>query len=126
MKAFLPSAFIVLSSGAFLFAVSFVWGALRGLFGGKSESHVGESQAMRLRHDLLDQKEAALRSIKDLEFEHEVGKISDDDFQKLSAETRARAKAILKQLDDDVREHRKKAEALLEKELGHALKETST
>jgi hypothetical protein len=121
MQAFLPSAFIVLSGGTLLFAVSFIWASLRSLFGGPNESHVGESQAMRSRHELLDEKEAVLKSIKDLEFEHEVGKLSDDDYQKLAAETRARAKLILKQLDDDVREHRAKAEKLLETELGHPL-----
>ncbi|MDB4974457.1 MAG: hypothetical protein JWN48_2798 [Myxococcaceae bacterium] len=121
MQAFLPSAFIVLSGGALLFAVSFIWASLRSLFGGVSESHVSESQAMRSRHELLDEKEAVLKSLQDLEFEHEVGKLSDDDYHKLSAETRARAKLILKKLDDDVREHRAKAEKLLEQELGHAI-----
>ena len=122
MQAFLPSAFIVLSIGGLLFAVSFVWASLRSLFGGSTESHVSESTAMRSRHELLDEKEAAIKSLKDLEFEHEVGKLSDDDFQKLEAETRVRAKRILKQLDDDVRTHRPKAERLLEQELGHPLK----
>lgn len=122
MQAFLPSAFIVLSIGGLLFAVSFVWASLRSLFGGSTESHVSESTAMRSRHELLDEKEAAIKSLKDLEFEHEVGKLSDDDFQKLEAETRVRAKRILKQLDDDVRAHRPKAERLLESELGHPLK----
>jgi hypothetical protein len=121
VQAFLPSAFIVLSVGGLLFAVSFIWAALRGLFGGSTESHVSESTAMRSRHDLLDQKEAVLKSLKDLEFEHEVGKLSDDDFQKLQSETRARAKLILKQLDDDVRAHRGKALQLLERELGHSI-----
>src|SRR4051794_20924700 len=119
MQAFLPSAFIVLSIGGLLFAVSFVWASLRSLFGGSTESHVSESTAMRSRHELLDEKEAAIKSLKDLEFEHEVGKLSDDDFQKLQVETRMRAKRILKQLDDDVRTHRPKAERLLERELGH-------
>ena len=122
MQAFLPSAFIVLSIGGLLFAVSFIWASLRALFGGSTESHVSESSAMRSRHELLNEKEAVLKSLKDLEFEHEVGKLSDDDFQKLEAETRVRAKRILKQLDDDVRTHRPKAERLLERELGHPLK----
>jgi hypothetical protein len=122
MKAFLPSAFIVLSVGGLLFAVSFLWASLRGLFGGDTDAAISESKAMRSRHELLDEKEAVLKSIKDLEFEHEVGKLSDEDFQKLQAETRARAKLILKQLDEDVREHRQKAEKLLEGELGHPLR----
>ena len=121
MKAFLPSAFIVLSGGALLFAISFVWASLRALLGGAHESHVSESPAMRKRHELLDEKEAVLKSLKDLEFEREVGKLSDDDYKRLEAELRTRAKRILRQLDDDLRTHRDKAKQLLEKELDHAL-----
>jgi hypothetical protein len=63
-----------------------------------------------------------LRSIKDLEFERDVGKLSEEDFQRLSTELRGRAKAILRQLDDELREHRAKAKQLLERELAHELK----
>lgn len=118
MRGFLPSAFIVLSAGGLLFAISFLWAALRSLFGGKSDTQVAESVAMRKRHELLDEKEAALKSIKDLEFEHEVGKLSDEDFRRLQAEFRARAKHVLRELDDDLREHRAKAEQLLTREMG--------
>lgn len=122
MKGFLPTAFIVLSSGALLFAVSFIWGSFRALFGGSTEGFVSESSAMRKRHELLDEKEAVLKSLKDLEFEHEVGKLSDDDYQRLTAELRTRAKRILGELDDELRDHKKKAKQLLERELAHELK----
>jgi len=118
VRGFLPSAFIVLSGGGLLFAISFVWAALRSLFGGKSDTLVTESVAMRKRHELLDEKEAALKSLKDLEFEHEVGKLSDEDFRRLQAEFRTRAKHVLRELDDDLREHRAKAEQLLTREIG--------
>ena len=118
MRAFLPSAFIVLSGGCLLFAISFLWAALRSLFGGKSDTQVTESVAMRKRHELLDEKEAALKSLKDLEFEHEVGKLSDEDFKRLQAEFRTRAKHVLRELDEDLREHREKAEQVLVRELG--------
>lgn len=125
MKAFLPSAFIVLSAGGLLFAISFLWAAIRGVLGGEHEAHVSESPALRRRHELLDEKEAAIRGLKDLEFEREVGKLSDDDFKRLERELRGRAKHVLRQLDDDVREHKEKAQALLERELGHALEKKS-
>ena len=116
MQAFLPSAFIVLSGGALLFAISFVWAALRALLGGTSELHVSESAAMRQRHELLDEKEAVLK-----------GKLSEHDFRRLELEFRARAKRILKQLDDELREHREQAKTLLERELKRPLSlETDT
>lgn len=126
MKAFLPLAFIVLSAGALLFAISFMWASLRSLFGGTPEGQVTESGAMRKRHELLDEKEAVLASLKDLEFEHEVGKLSDDDFKRLESEFRGRAKGIMRQLDDELREHRAKAEQLLERELSRPLKLPTT
>lgn len=117
MKAFLPSAFIVLSGGGLLFAISFLWAAIRTLLGGAHEAHVTESPALRRRHELLAEKEAAIKGLQDLEFEREVGKLSDEDFRRLESELRGRAKRVLKQLDDDLREHRAKAQALLEREL---------
>jgi hypothetical protein len=123
MKAFLPIAFIVLSSGAFLFAVSFIWASLRTLLGGASETLVTESAAMRKRHELLDEKDSVLKSLKDLEFEREVGKLSDEDFKRLEAEFRARAKRIIKQLDDELATHREQAVQLIEAELGSKLEQ---
>lgn len=117
MNGFLPMAFIVLSAGGLLFAISFVWAALRGLLGGAADAHVSQSTAARGRADLLSEKDAVLRSLKDLEFEREVGKLSDEDFRRLEAEFRLRAKRILAQLDDELREHRQQAEKLLASEL---------
>lgn len=117
MSGFLPVAFIVLSAGGLLFAISFVWASLRTLLGGAHEAHVNQSPAARRHADLLSQKDAVLKGLKDLEFEHEVGKLSDEDFRRLDHELRARAKRVLKQLDDDLREHREQAAKLLAREL---------
>jgi hypothetical protein len=122
MKAFLPIAFIVLAALALLVAMSFLWASLRALLGGTEQHDMIQSQAMRRRADLLDEKDAVLRSLKDLEFERQVGKISEADFQRLDDECRVRAKRILKELDDDLKDHRKKAQALLKKELEQAEK----
>ncbi len=126
MAEFLPRLFIMLSAGALVLAVSFVWSALRVLFGGARELQVTESAAGRRRHELLDEKEAVLKSLKDLEFEREVGKLSDEDFRRLESELRTRAKRILKQLDDDLRVHREQAKKLVERELQHELNLEST
>jgi hypothetical protein len=120
MKAALPIIFITLASGALLFAISFVWASLRSLFGGETELWVEQSLAVRRRGELLDEKEAVLRSLKDLEFERDVGKLSQEDWKRLDTEFRVRAKRILKQLDDDLREHREKAAKLVESELKKA------
>ena len=121
MKAFLPILFIILASLALLAAICFLWASLRALLG-EGQRDVTQSAAMTRRADLLDEKDAVLRSLKDLEFERQVGKISDEDFKRVEAEFRARAKRILRDLDSDLKEHRQKAQALVHKELEGAEK----
>ena len=121
MKAFLPMVFIALASLALLSAICFIWASLRTLLG-EGQRDVTQSAAMKRRADLLDEKDAVLRSLKDLEFERQVGKISDEDFKRVEAEFRGRAKRILKELDSDLKEHRQKAKTLVQKELERAEK----
>jgi hypothetical protein len=121
MEALLPFFFMALSALALLFAISFIWASLRSLLGGEHELYVEQSVAVRSRMELLDEKETVLKSLKDLEFEREVGKLSDEDFARLDAEFRKRAKGILRALDDDLKQHREKAHELL----SHELKKTS-
>jgi hypothetical protein len=64
------------------------------------------------RAALLDEKNALLRALKDLEFERGVGKVSEDDFARLEASYRTRAKSVLAALDRDLGPWREKAEAL--------------
>ena len=116
MEPLLPFLFMALSALALLAAISFLWGSLRGLFGGEHELYVEQSAAVRSRMELLDEKEAVLKSLKDLEFERDVGKLSEEDFARLDGEFRKRAKHILRALDDDLKQHREKARELLEGE----------
>jgi tetratricopeptide (TPR) repeat protein len=51
------------------------------------------------REQLLEQKRQALRSLRELGFEHESGHISDDDYAELCARYEAEAAAVLAELD---------------------------
>jgi len=53
----------------------------------------------RTRVALEREKVLALRAIKELEFDHAMGKIAADDFTEMSARLRSRALRIMKQLD---------------------------
>ena len=48
---------------------------------------------------MLFEREATLIAIRDLKFDHEMGKLSDEDFAQLDARYRAHAIEILRQLD---------------------------
>jgi len=107
--------FLVLAGLMLLAALAAVWQSLRALLG--SAAAADGSVAMGPSDDratLLDEKGALLRSIKDLEFERAVGKVSDEDFQRLDRAYRERAKQVLRELDADVRPFKKEAEALVE------------
>ena len=53
----------------------------------------------RLRADLEREKMLTLRSIKELEFDRAMGKVSAQDFDEMAARLRARAIGLMKQLD---------------------------
>ena len=56
----------------------------------------------RRRKELEREKSALLKAIKELGFDHEMRKISDDDFTEIGARYRARAVRIMRQLDETI------------------------
>ena len=77
---------------------------------------LGEQTEMvggRTRAALEREKMLVLRSIKEVEFDRAMGKISDADFNEMAGRLRARAAGLLRQLDADSTGYR----ALIEREL---------
>jgi zinc ribbon protein len=71
----------------------------------------------RLRVLLEQDKALALRTIKELEFDRAMGKISEEDFHEMSVRLRARAARLMKQLDGGA-SYRAQIERDLAKRLG--------
>jgi hypothetical protein len=71
----------------------------------------------RTRAALWREKTLVLRSIKDLEFDHAMGKVSDKDFSEMSARLRGRAAGLIRQLDSGT-SYRQAIEAEIEKRVG--------
>jgi hypothetical protein len=67
----------------------------------------------RMRVDLEREKALTLRSIKELEFDRAMGKVSPQDFDEMAGRLRARALGLMRQLDAGVTPYR----AVIEKEL---------
>jgi hypothetical protein len=61
-----------------------------------------EPLSERLRVDLEREKALTLRTIKELEFDRAMGKLSQPDFEQMAGRLRARAMGIMKQLDAGV------------------------
>ncbi len=49
--------------------------------------------------ELLARKDSALRALKDLEFDHQVGKISDEDFQRFNYRLSRQAVGLIQQVE---------------------------
>jgi hypothetical protein len=71
--------------------------AVRPLVAPQDDRHAAIGQ--RTRAALEQEKNLALRTIKELEFDRAMGKLSDDDFREMSVRLRARAGRLIKQLD---------------------------
>lgn len=112
----LPMAILVLASGTLLLIIWLLWNSLQGLTG---ESPMSLEEALGLGAPTAEeeQKRAVLRALKDLEYEHSVGKISEEDYAALTAKYRTEAKALLRLLDQSLAPNRAHAEKLLEKRL---------
>lgn len=95
-----PAAIVLLSLS--IFAAAFVGlAALRAFM--PLTGHVPDDSAEllggRTRAALEREKALVLRSIKELEFDRGMGKVSDKDFAEMSARLRARAARLMRQLD---------------------------
>jgi len=121
-----PAGVILLSLTIFAAAlVGFAaWRTLAPLAGGEE---VAAPQVLggRTRVALEREKTLVLRSIKDLEFDHAMRKISDKDFTEMTARLRVRAAGLLRQLDADVG-YREQIEKEIEKRVGRPMKASTT
>jgi hypothetical protein len=75
------------------------------------------SLAGRTRSGLEREKTLALRSIKELEFDRSMGKVSEQDFAEMSGRLRARATRLMRQLDANAG-YRQQIEKEIEQRVG--------
>jgi hypothetical protein len=76
-----------------------------------------EMVGSRTRTAIEREKNLVLRSIKELEFDHAMGKVSDTDFEEMTARLRARAVRLMRQLDSTETGYRE----IIERELASRL-----
>ena len=124
MSDVLPWVFVVVAAAGMLVGLGSLWISLSL---GLSEQALGDVRAQLTsdaRRALLAEKEALLQELRDIAFEHDAGKLSDQDFQELNQKLRAQARHVLHELDEGAAAFRGEAEALiagrLEKDEEHA------
>jgi hypothetical protein len=85
-----------------------VWLAFRAAQALVKEAPKAEAGAVvtgKRRKELEREKQALLKALKELDFDHQMGKVSDKDFAEISSTYRARAIRVMRQLDDAGRDY---------------------
>jgi hypothetical protein len=115
-----PAAVIILSLAVFAAAAVGI-AALRTVMPLTSKARPDSTQVLggRTRAVLERDKALVLRSIKELEFDRAMGKVSEKDFTEMSGRLRARAARLLRQLDAGAG-YREQIEREIERRLGKA------
>ncbi len=110
---------LVLATGALVLVLALMWSSVQSLTG---TSSIGfeEALGMGAPSRVEEEKRAVLRALKDLEYERAVGKISDEDYQELSARYRADAKRLMQSLDESLGPARQEVERAIEARLARA------
>jgi hypothetical protein len=77
-----------------------------------AEDRLGEPDALeRRRLELAEERDRALSALKELEFDHRTGKVSDEDYRALVGPLRRRAADALRALEPRSRETETETEA---------------
>lgn len=109
----LPALLLTLAGTALSLTIVAMWGSLQ---------EMGESDEMTFEQALSyaaptaaeEQKHALLRTLNDLKYELSVGKISQEDYDEVSAEIREKAKRVIALTDDSMKERLAAAQKRLE------------
>ncbi|MBI4511392.1 MAG: hypothetical protein HY698_17295 [Deltaproteobacteria bacterium] len=110
------AAFLVLGWACILVCGFLLWRAAQVLVSSGQESTLPQSREAiddRRREELEREKKLLLKAIKEIEFDHDMGKVSDEDAHASTARYRARAVQILKMLEEEPNDY----QAVVEKEL---------
>ncbi len=101
-----PTIGLAVACAAMIGALRGMWGIYAALARPTAELLVAEveaeaSEASSNLAELREEKRRALRAIKELEFDHAMGKLNDEDFKRIGDSYRLRAIEVMRKLDDD-------------------------
>ncbi len=91
--------FLALAAGAMMVAVTELWNAARSLYRDPPGVEVAVTSGRR-RKELEREKTSLVKALKELEFDHEMRKVSDVDFAEIGGVYRGRTIRVMRQLDD--------------------------
>lgn len=114
-----PALVLWLAFALLVGAVLLFWEALRLIIDPKAtgDESVAEAERSSLA-DLEARKHAAIRALKDIEFEHSIRRLSDDDYAMLRERYRAEARAAMEAMDRGLGTYLNRAEEMVAKAVG--------
>jgi len=118
MADVLPMFFLVAAGLALSLMLLALWHSLRAVLSPGDAAGVLRSVTNTRRDALLHEKNELLATLRELRSEHELGKLSDGDFAELDNRHRARAREVLRELDEEIEPLRAQARAIIEAALG--------
>lgn len=121
MAQALPLILAALAGLALVLVLTALWQSMRVVLLGGSQTagaaptrtHDAQKSREIGREALVREKNTLLQAIRDVRFEHDLGKISDADLERLDAQYRLRARAVLAELDNQLAPYRERARTLL-------------
>lgn len=117
MAEVLPWIFVALAAVGMVGAMVSLWASLSLALSSEPGTVASTSLTSEARMALLTEKEALLQELRDIAFERDAGKLSDEDFQELNDKLRAQARHVLHELDAGAEGYREQAEALIARRL---------
>ncbi len=116
-----PAVILWLSFCALSGAILLFWESLRSALDPESHGDDNDLDHRALAQaELEDRKRSALRALRDVKQEHELGKLSDEDAEELEDRYRAEARTVMQELDDLLGDHLARAESEFDKLAGEA------
>jgi len=110
--------FLLMATLALGWVVWLVFRAARALVKEAPVVETGVVATGKRRKELEREKAALLKALKELDFDHQMGKVSDKDFADISATYRGRAIRVMRQLDEAGRDYESMIAADVAKRVG--------
>lgn len=103
-----PTLALALTCAVMIWSLRGMWNIVVALTRPQAATLVVEAEAgadHSTLAELREEKRRVLRAIKELEFDHDMGKLSDEDFEEISARYKLRAIEVMRRLDQDKEIH---------------------
>ena len=122
MATLLPTFFVAAAGLCLVLVLLALWHSFRHVLAGAEDSAGKRRPLPRAslsgeQRALVHEKDELLAAIRELRFEHELGKVNDADLQRFEQRYRARARDVLRMLDEQLEPHREQARALIDQAL---------